>query len=64
MHTHKAPWPIERTLLVPGTLDALLTSKHEGGRVVETPYLDFSYSVDWSWQEPPPAPPGRPLPEQ
>jgi hypothetical protein len=64
MQTGKAPWPVERTLLVSGVLDALMTSKHSGGRRIETPQLDFKYQSDWNWQEPAAPPPGRPLPEQ
>lgn len=60
-HTNKASWPVERTLMTSGLLDALLISKRDKGRVVETPYLDFCYSPDWTWKEPPPPPPGRPI---
>jgi hypothetical protein len=30
--TKKAPWPVERTLLVTGALDALMTSHAEGSQ--------------------------------
>lgn len=33
-------YPPERTLLTTGVLDAVMTSKHEGGRRVETPWLE------------------------
>ena len=61
VNTGKAPWPVERTLLVSGVLDALMTSRHEGGRRVETPQLDFDYRSSWQWQEPPTPPTPRPL---
>lgn len=60
MQTGRPSWPAERTLLTSGTLDALLISKKEGGKHLETPYLTFSYGVDWAWQQPPPPPPTRP----
>ena len=57
-------WPVERTLLTSGALDALLTSKLQGGVRLATPYLVFSYQSPWRWQQPPPPPPGRPWAEQ
>ena len=59
--TGKPAWPVERTLLTSGALDALLTSKKEGGKRIETPHLRFQYATDWSWNEPLPPPPNRPL---
>lgn len=38
-----ASYPVERTLLVSGVLEAALTSRHEGHRRLETPWLDVSY---------------------
>lgn len=64
MHTGQPAWPVERTLLTSGALDALLISKRDGGRVVETPWLDIDYESGWNWQQPPPQPPGRPITEQ
>lgn len=52
MLTGKPAWPVERTLMTSGALDALLISKKNGGRIVETPYLVFSYQSDWDWQPP------------
>ncbi|MAT14846.1 MAG: hypothetical protein CMJ46_06195 [Planctomyces sp.] len=63
-HSGKPTWNVERTLLVSGTLDALLQSKVAGGKVVETPYLDVKYTPTWEWKQPPPPPPGRPIMSQ
>ena len=59
--TGKPTWPAERTLLTSGVLDALLISKKEGGKRVETPHLTFSYQNSRDWRQPPPPPPGRPI---
>jgi sugar lactone lactonase YvrE len=61
MHTGRPTWPVERTLLTSGILDAALRSKRDGGRRLDTPWLDVRYATDWSWTEPPAPPPGREL---
>ena len=43
VETGTPPNPIERTLLTTGLVDAALTSRHEGGRRLDTPYLDIAY---------------------
>ncbi len=64
MFTGQPTWPVERTLLTSGALDAVLTSRRDGGQRLETPWLNVSYRSDWNWTEPPPPPPGRPIQEQ
>ncbi len=39
----KAPYPVERTLLVSGVLESCLTSRLEGQKRLETPHLDVRY---------------------
>jgi hypothetical protein len=41
--TGKAPYPVERTLLVSGILESCLTSRFEGQKRLETPQLDVHY---------------------
>ena len=41
--TGKAPYPIERTLIVAGILESCLTSRVEGHRRLETPHLNVRY---------------------
>jgi len=41
--TGRAPYPVERTLLVSGVLESCLTSRFEGQKRLETPHLDVRY---------------------
>jgi hypothetical protein len=41
--TRQAPWPVERTLLTSGLLEACHTSKFDGNRRLTTPHLDVRY---------------------
>jgi hypothetical protein len=57
IHTQHAPWPIERTLLTTGILDAVMISRAEKGRRIETPHLAIAYKpTDWP-------PPSDPIPK-
>lgn len=48
VRTNHAPYPVERTLLTTGILDAVMTSKFRRGARVETPHLDIRYRpTDW-----------------
>ena len=44
--TGVAPYPPERTLLATGIIDAVMNSRHEDHRLIETPYLDIAYRPD------------------
>ena len=59
--TGKPTWPVERTLLTSGLLDALLISQKENSRRLETPQLKIAYRCDWDWKQPPLPPPDRPI---
>ena len=39
----QAPWPVERTLLTTGILDAAMRSRHRNGESLATPHLEFAY---------------------
>jgi hypothetical protein len=43
--TGAAPYPVERTLLVSGALEACLTSKVQGQKRLETPQLQVAYKA-------------------
>jgi hypothetical protein len=48
IQTAHPPYPVERTLLTTGALDAVMTSKAEKNRRVETPHLALKYTpTDW-----------------
>ena len=45
----KAPYPIERTLMTTGVLDAIAESHFQGNKLIETPQLEFGYqAVDFT----------------
>jgi hypothetical protein len=43
--TGRAPYPVERTLIVSGMLESCLTSRVEGGKRLETPQLSVRYQA-------------------
>ncbi len=43
--TGKPPYPVERTLLVSGILDAAMHSHAAGGKPIDTPHLEFPYAA-------------------
>ena len=52
MQTGRPTWPVERTLLTSGILEAALISKHRSDEPLDTPYLDVKYTSDWNWVPP------------
>lgn len=43
--TGKSPYPVERTLLATGVLDAAMHSHADGGKRIETPHLHIAYQA-------------------
>lgn len=39
-----APYPVERTLLTTGIVEAAMRSRHQGNRRLPTPHLEFAYA--------------------
>jgi hypothetical protein len=64
MQTGRPARPIERTLLTSGMMEFLLTSRHQGGAMIETPELAIRYRPGRAWRGPGPPPPARPLDQQ
>ncbi|MBA4186930.1 MAG: hypothetical protein C0467_02825 [Planctomycetaceae bacterium] len=48
IRTGHAPYPVERTLLTTGVLEAVMTSNHENGKRIETSHLAVKYApTEW-----------------
>lgn len=57
IQTNHAVYPIERTLLTTGILEAVMISLNEKNRKVETPWLEVRYTpTDWPFAAEPPPP--------
>jgi hypothetical protein len=61
--TGKPSWPVERTLLTTGVLDAVMTSRFEKHKRLETPHLAVAYAPGPAWAQPP-KPKTGPQPER
>jgi hypothetical protein len=59
----KPTWPVERTLLTTGILDAVMASRFEKGKRLQTPHLAVAYKPAWDWANPPAPRTGPGLPE-
>jgi hypothetical protein len=54
IHIGRPAYPVERTLLVSGILDALMHSHADGSKIVKTPELAISYEpADWPYANAP-----------
>jgi hypothetical protein len=60
IHTGHPSYPVERTLLTTGVLDAGMNSIHQKYKRLETPHLAIKYETrDWAYAPNPPPQPGK-----